>query len=517
MAEDLKPMVFENKLGPVQAYFAAIPFISLLVTSSILYSLPLLKGEKNPFYQNPVVIVAFIGAGALMSLAIWMTFLKNNPKKISVGADGCTFDYGKGRLSFVQYEQVVGVKVFPNTGLFKQEGGRGQIVLTNAIANRARSSILVSGLIAKKVEIRRAAFMQKVKRQVDNPPPSLTSNPDVKRSRPLEQPHERMPPVIISKGKATHATLITFLAMPFITLVVILYALRSGALWGTIDMVIFALLSFYMLRKLTALTKEVTVKTEGLALYDAQSLVFFSIGTPKSVPISRGEISLIRVADTLERKAFRRKVMGGRSDMVVSTKAGKDYFLMKRPTDELIRAAWLLGFPQGRFSPIDQEDFVPRTYQNTVDRVTEQRAYPIIAMFIFLVFSFLSWTIHVLRSIWILAIIDTLFFLMIPMILYIAVRTISRSSLRNPRQVSVGNSGLTLTFKNGKNHYVDFNDLEAIFTIFRSSLIDDGLSLKRGLFRVRRGQIVSISPEIVLAIREAYRTNKGYYPTVSTF
>jgi hypothetical protein len=323
--------------------------------------------------------------------------------------------------------------------------------------------------------------------------------------------------MMISKGKLTYATLVTYLLMPVISFFMLFLSLATGGLFGLFLLVFFPIVAIQTVRKLRALSEPIVVRPEGLALYDAPSLVFFSVGSPKSVPVSRGEIFQIRVADTLERKAFRRKTVKGRSDMVVSTKAGKDFFVMKRPTDELRHAAWLLGFPQISEPQLLNGRFVPGTYVNTVDRVTEQRVYPIFALFVFISFSYLSWTVGVLRFIWIGAVIETTFSLLLLAMLYIGIPAICRSSSRNPSQVSVGLNGMTLIFQSGKTLYIDFFDLEAIFTIFRSSLGDDGKKLKRGLFRINRGPMYSVNPNIVIAIREAYRASRGYYPSVSTF
>ena len=321
----------------------------------------------------------------------------------------------------------------------------------------------------------------------------------------------------ISKGSMTFATRYTYFLLPLVAVFVLLYVLVYGSAYSIFLLVFFPFLAIQTLRKLRSLSGPVVVRPEGLALYDAPSMVFFSVSGPKSVPVSRGEITNIRVADTLERKAFRRKAIRGRSDMVVSTKAGKDYFLMKRPTDELLHAAWTLGFPQYANVQTRTGSFVPGTYSNTVDRVTEQRGYPIIALFVFLTFSFLSWSIQFLGFVWVGAVFFTLIFLVLPAMLYLFIRTVSRSSLRNPSNVSIGMNGMTLIFRNGNTRYIDFYDLESVFTIFRSSLGDDGKRLKRGLFRTDRGRMYSVNPEIVIAIREAYRNSKGYYPTVSTF
>ena len=179
---------------------------------------------------------------------------------------------------------------------------------------------------------------------------------------------------------------------------------------------------------------------------------------------------------------------------------------MKRPTDEQRHAAWLLGFPQYAEPQLLNGTFVPGRYANTVDRVTEQRFYPIFALFVFMSFSYLPWTVGVLRFIWIGAVIETMFSLLLLAMLYIGIRAICRSSSRKHSQVSVGLNGMTLIFKSGKTLYLDFYGLEAIFTIFRASLGDDGKKLKRGLFQINTGPMYSVNPNIVIAIREAYRT-----------
>jgi hypothetical protein len=180
--------------------------------------------------------------------------------------------------------------------------------------------------------------------------------------------------LIIAKGKASRSAHIV-LYMILISFGVMGYGIYQGltynqayaAVIAGAGMVFIAAMGVRYVLELRAASSEVSVFHDGIELYDRRnrSRRFF----PTKIKIPKEDISDIKIAASLEMNRDPSTIRPGIDDMVISTKSGKDLYLMQRPFSQLREAATLMGFSESvtGLATITRQPMDPVSYENTND------------------------------------------------------------------------------------------------------------------------------------------------------
>jgi hypothetical protein len=180
--------------------------------------------------------------------------------------------------------------------------------------------------------------------------------------------------LIIAKGKASRSAHIV-LYMILISFGVMGYGIYQGltynqayaAVIAGAGMVFIAAMGVRYVLELRVASSEVSVFHDGIELYDRRnrSRRFFVT----KVKIPKEDISDIKIAASLEMARDPSTIRPGIDDMVISTKSGKDFYLIQRPSSQLREAATLMGFSESvtGLATITRQPMAPVSYENTND------------------------------------------------------------------------------------------------------------------------------------------------------
>ena len=276
-------------------------------------------------------------------------------------------------------------------------------------------------------------------------------------------------------------------------------------------MVFIAAMGVRYVLELRAASSEVSVFHDGIELYDRRnrSRRFF----PTKIKIPKEDISDIKIAASLEMNRDPSTIRPGIDDMVISTKSGKDLYLMQRPFSQLREAATLMGFSESvtGLATITRQPMDPVSYENTNDDLQ----YKTVERKLIIGFSRGD-----TRDAWHGP--DQGVFLMVDALTSRHTHRCHSVLFRHRSPVPEGPGchtdpgqhgmeWLTMIFRDGTTRFVPFSRIKRVALAFptASGTYSD---------RPRRGYVsldnitYSVTPEIALGIREGYRSQTGHYP-----
>ena len=264
--------------------------------------------------------------------------------------------------------------------------------------------------------------------------------------------------------------------------------------------------------QLRASSSEVRVFRDGIELYDhtKRSGPF----SPMKIFLPKGEISDIKIAASLEKGRDPSTIRPGVDDMVVSTKGGKDFYLIKRPSRQLREAALLMGFSESvtGFATITTKPMGPISFANTKDDLQNNtRDWKLIIGFtLFGTLGMIGLILTEGRFSWSMLLFPTLF-TGIAVFGTVSSRRDRKKRYTTPAEVSLGMEGVTMTFIDGSTRFLGYSQIKRLGLAFTSPSGKNLDTPYRGYIALEN-VTYSVSPEIAMAIREGYRSRTGHYP-----
>ena len=323
----------------------------------------------------------------------------------------------------------------------------------------------------------------------------------------------------ISKGKYPRSSSLMFF-MFSISFGVMTYGVYMGltfkglavAIIAGAGLVFIAAVGLRYLQKLQLGSSEVKVFHDGIEVFDNTQKA--SLLTLNKSFIPRDDISDIKIGPSLDVAGDPAMIRPGIEDMAISTRTGKDFFLIKRPSNQLRNAANILGFSESETSLLKVAPSLiePSNYLNNDEDVNRNKKEDTKLVLKFTLFGALLTILMIAttgRITWIM---------FLPLVLFpgimlfgvISKRRDPKTKDRTPAEVSVGREGITVILKKGTFRHVKYPQIKRVVLHFTT---EPGKkeTIRRG-YLVVDGTVYSISPEIALAIREGYHGFFGHYP-----